>query len=160
MVYVNKAGKTLYILNYPRSVAVKPDDEMFMVAGIEDENGKARQVIIGRGMVRVSAKDTVDREWIEKYPWMEKYKYYSVLEEFEVLDDAREKGIPLDKVLDELGTDTYVASQGESREQDALKRMHSQKSHMRITFEARDYINAEFERIKKETGSIVYRSDN
>ncbi len=160
MVVVERAGKKLYILNFPRSVAIKPDDEVYMVAGIENDQGKPDQMIIGRGIIRVSPKDTVDTEWITKYPWMKKYKYYSVLEDFEVLKDAREKGISLYDVLGKLGTDTYVASQGEVREQNELRRAHSQKSHMRITTEARDYIETLFEKKIKEMGSERFHSDD
>ena len=161
MVSVNQEGKSLYILNYvKRPSSVKDGDVVFMAAGIEDRYGKPQQVIIGRGHLCGYVKGTeVLSDWVEKYSWMNHYKYYVVLRDFETIDNCRESGLLLERVLIKVGSDTYEASKGQDRDLSQLKRMHTQKMHMHLTEEAREYINTQLDDIFSKNGSVQYFSE-
>ncbi|MBR3382814.1 MAG: hypothetical protein IKG85_07255 [Clostridia bacterium] len=156
-------GKTLYVLNYTNSKkpsGVREDDEFFMAEGITDYYGKPCQVITGRGHLCAFSDDNVSPEsWYTAHPWMKDRKWYVIIKDFEALDTNIKNGLLLNDVISHCGTETYESSSGKGRDDSYVKRMHTQKIHMRLTEEACNYINSEFDRLKRKYGSKEYLSE-
>lgn len=158
---VKDGEKTLYILNYNRKPSgVKDGAIVFVAAGITDENGISQQVIVGRGILNgFNDSNHVRDEWIQQYEWMEYYDWFLVLKEYEVLDDARCKGLTLEQVFREVGADTYPTSEGQDVSLQELKKKHLQKMHLMITDKAVEYINGELDKLFRRYGVRIYRSE-
>jgi len=107
--------------------------------------------IIGRGILSEGAK--VTREMITQYHWMDRYSNYCKITEFEYLNTAFKNCISLFDVIERLRTDTYITSQGTNRMLKSLRGSHMQKSHLRFTQIAKDYIDKEFDKLVDEYGS-------
>ena len=95
----------------------------------------------------------------EKYEWMNHYHYYAELIEMEVLDAPRSKGLYLDQVIRTIGSDTFEASYGENRSYEKLRIIHTQKQHMKLTYDAKKYIDEEFDKLVRIFGSKKYYSE-
>ena len=134
--------------------SVNEGDEVYIAPLTVDSRGKAQPVIIGRGVLRgFKSTNYASGEWIQKVPWMEKWPWYCVIDEGEVLDTVNKNGIPLDAVLNELGSDTYVASFGKNETIAEVGSKHLQKNHIRLTGNAKDYIDKKFDKLVEKYGS-------
>ena len=161
MVDVLLDGKKVYIENYPYKVgAVKDGDAVYLAAITTDTKGKNQPVIVGRGIMRgFSEKNYVQPLWINKHDWMERYPYYCVLQEAKILNTGVANGIPLSAIWDELGSDTYVASFGRNETLVEVARKHYQKAHMRLSGNAKDFIDAKLVELEDKYGFIEYLSE-
>ncbi len=161
VVSVEDGNKTLYILNYvKRPIGVKDNEQVFISSGIEYDN-TSQQSIIGRGVLsKFELSNEVKPEWVDKYPWMSHYKYYVVLKKLECINAPRKDSLFLDRVLENLGADTYPSSEGRSNVTlRQLRQKHTQKMHLKITEEAKNYINQELNKVFETYGSTTYHSD-
>lgn len=66
--------------------------------------------------------------------------------------------IPLDEVWDALGSDTYLASFGRHESIPAVSRKHYQKAHIRLSGNAKQYIDKRLDTLFEQFGAIHYIS--
>jgi hypothetical protein len=161
MVPVKVNDKIWYLSNYPRKVnSVKEDDEIFFAALTTDIRGRNQPVIVGRGHLVAFTKDNHYRdEWLDDYPWMVRYPWYCIIRDSEILDTPVENGIPMDEIWDKLGSDTYISSFGKNEDIAEVARKHYQKAHIRLSGNAKDYIDKRLDELKKKYGMIEYNSE-
>lgn len=161
MVDVMLDGKKVYIENYPYKVgAIKDGDKVYLAAITTDTKGKNQPVIVGSGTMRgFTEKNYVQPLWIQKHDWMERYPYYCVLQEAKVLNTGVANGIPLSAIWDELGSNTYAASFGKNQTLVEVARKHYQKAHMRLSGNAKNYIDAKLAELEDKYGVIEYLSE-
>lgn len=161
MVDVEWGGKTVWIENYPwRPARIKDGDMVYLAAITTDKHGKHQPVIMGRGYMRDFQPENHFRdEWRKKYSWMDRYPWFCVIDKCEVLDTGSANGIPLDKVLQALGSDTYVSSFGKNEPVSAVTSKHYQKAHLQLSGNAKEYIDKLFEELKEKYGVVIYASE-
>lgn len=162
MICVELNGKQVYVQNYPRRpMSVKDGDEVYLAAITTDARGKNQPVIMGRGRLRgFSAEDGhVHEAWVKTHDWMEDYPWYCIVENCEMLDTTSANGIPLDALLQKLGSDTYLASFGRNESIQVVSQKHYQKAHIRLSGNAKEEIDSLFEKLKKVYGTVFYASE-
>ncbi len=157
---ITEHGKTLYLSNYPFKVrSIKEDDEIYFAGLSTDKRGKNQPVIVGRGhLAGFSDSNFASDLMIHQYPWMERYPWYCVIKDCEIIDAPVREGIPLDTVWDVLGADTYMASFGRNETIQAVSIKHHQKAHIRLSGNAKQYIDKKLDEIKAKYGVITYQS--
>lgn len=161
MTSVEVNGKTVYLANYPFKVrSVRDGDVVYLAAISTDSHGKNQPMIVGRGhLAGFTDENHVTDAMIRKYPWMVRYPWYCVIADCEVLDTAVSNGLPMDSVWDKLGSDTYVASFGRNEDIAAVARKHHKKAHIRLSGNAKAYIDKELDALKSKYGTVEYRSE-
>lgn len=156
-------GKPVYIQNYPFDVtSIKNGDELFLaaVSSIDtDPYHKNQPVIVGRAKAVVFSGDkNVPKSWINKYPWMERYCYYCIIDNIEIIDTQVSNGIPLSALWAELGSDMYCSSFGKNESINEVAKKHHQKAHIRLTGNAKDYLDNKLDELGKKYGIKHYSS--
>lgn len=153
--------KQTYLSCYPRKPgSIKEDDEIYMAALTIDKKGKSQPVIVGRGKLKAfSSENYVKDKWILKYHWMDGYPWYCVIKELRVIDTDVVNGVPLDNVLEELRSDTYVSSFGREESVAEVTKKHFQKAHIRLTGNAKQFIDKELDRLENKFGSKIFKSE-
>lgn len=157
---ITENGRTLYLSNYPFKVnSVKDGDEIYFAGLTTDKRGINQPVIIGRGhLAGFAEKNKASDDMIQQYPWMDRYPWYCVITDCEIIDAPLKEGIPMDIVWDALGSDTYLASFGRAEDTKAVARKHYQKAHMRLSGNAKQYIDQKLNQLKTTYGTIQYQS--
>ncbi len=161
MTEVSINGKVTYLSCYPwKPSAVKEDDEIYMAALTLDKKNKAQPVIIGRGRLQGFSKENhIEDAWVSDYTWMDRYPWYCVIKEMSLLNTEVKNGVPLDEVLGELGSDTYVSSFGKNESVADVSKKHYQKAHIRLTGNAKDFIDKELDKLSQKYGVETFRSE-
>lgn len=161
MVQVPLSGKRVYIENYPFKVSsIKDGDEVYLAGLTTDRKGKNQPVILGRGRIRgFSPSNHVLDTWLIEYPWMSRFPWFCILDECEVLNCKAADGIPIDSIWEALGSDTYLASFGRNETAAEVSRKHYQKAHIRLSGNAKVYIDKQFDTLAKKYGVTHYASD-
>jgi hypothetical protein len=157
---VMQNGETWYVLHYKRKpVNVKDGDAFFMAEGIADNMGRPRQVITGRGhLYGFDENNYSPEEWTKYYSWIPAHPWYVVIKDFEMLDTQISNSLMLEKVILDVGTETFEASSGKNRSYDYLMHIHTQKQHMKLTEKAETYINEKFDELIKIYGSQKFET--
>lgn len=150
----------VYLCNYPYKVgSIKDDDEVYLAGLTTDKRGKNQPIIAGRGHLAAFAySNTVTDAMIAEYPWMVRFPWYCLLKDCEVLNTRIDNGLPMDTIWDALGSDTYLASFGRQESIPEVARKHYQKAHMRLSGNAKQFIDKRFEELKAQYGVIEYIS--
>ena len=153
-------GKTVYVSTYPtRPSSVNDGDMVYYAALSTDIKGKNQPVIVGRGYLRgFDRNNKVLPDWLVKYPWMEHYQWYCIIDSCVVLNTEVKNGIPLDEVLDVFGSDTYISSFGRNESIAEVSKKHFQKAHIRISGNAKEYIDKKFDELANKYGTVSYNS--
>ena len=153
------SGK-VYLSNYPFKVgSIKEGDEVYFAGLTTSKNGRNLPVIIGRGhLAGFTEKNHVTDAMIAEYPWMNRFPWYVIISECDVLDAPLVEGIPLDEVWDALGSDTYLASFGRHESIPAVSHKHYQKAHIRLSGNAKQYIDKRLDTLFEQFGAIHYIS--
>ena len=153
------SGK-VYLSNYPfRVSSIKEGDEVYFAGLTTSKNGRNLPVIIGRGrLTGFTGKNHVTDVMIAQYPWMQRFPWYVTISECDVLDAPLVEGIPLDEVWDALGSGTYLASFGRHESIPAVSRKHYQKAHIRLSGNAKQYIDKRLDTLFEQFGTIHYVS--
>lgn len=161
LVQVQENNKKVYVTNYPYDCkSIKKDDEIYMAILSIDKDGREQPIIIGHGTFRGSKEDNLfSPAWEKDYPWMKRYPYYCVIEEASILDTNIENGIPLSKVIDRLRSNTYVASFGKNESFAEVSKKHYQKAHIRLSGNAKEYIDKELLNLEKQYGMKHFVSE-
>lgn len=161
MTAVHANGGIWYLSNYPFKVhSIKEDDEIYFAALTTDVKGKNQPVIVGRGHLLAFKEDNyVKDEWIKEYGWMSRYPWYCVIKDSRVLNMPIERGIPMDEIWDKLGSDTYIASFGKNETIADVSKKHHQKAHIRLSGNAKNYIDKRLDELEKQYEVIEYHSD-
>lgn len=157
-------GKKVYIQNYPwKPSGIKDGDEVYLAAITTDKSGKNQPIIVGRGTLRsFRLSNHFDPTWLrnKELEWMERYPWYCVMDEFEILATGVGDGIELDKVYMELGSDTYLASFGRNEDIASVAQKHYQKAHLRLSGNAKEFIDKKLNELFQIYGSIKMQSEN
>lgn len=84
--------------------------------------------------------------------WLSEYPYYCELYNVEIINTEVENCISLNSIIKEVGSDLYPNSVGKNISTQELKTRHHQKSHIRITAVADEFISFKFEELKSKYG--------
>lgn len=154
-------GGTAYLSNYPFKVwSIEEDDHIYFAALTTIKGGKNLPVIVGRGtLAAFTDKNHVDDAMLQLYDWMDRYPWYCIIKECEVLNTTVGNGLPMNMVWEALGSDTYIASFGRKEDIPAVGRKHYQKAHIRLSGNAKDYIDKQFDILAEKYGTITYKSE-
>lgn len=156
-------GKRVYVQNYPwKPSGVKDGDEVYLAAITTDSAGKNQPIIAGRGTLRgFRPSNHFDSSWLanKDLAWMKKYPWFCVMDTFEILNTGVENGIELDKVYMELGSDTYLTSFGRAEDIPSVAQKHYQKAHLRLSGNAKEFIDRKFDELVRIYGSTKMRSE-
>ena len=154
-------GGTAYLSNYPFKVwSIEEDDHVYFAALTTIKGGKNLPVIVGRGtLAAFTDKNHVDDAMLQLYDWMDRYPWYCIIKECEVLNTTVGNGLPMNMVWEALGSDTYIASFGRKEDIPAVGRKHYQKAHIRLSGNAKDYIDKQFDILAEKYGTITYKSE-
>ena len=154
-------GGTAYLSNYPFKVwSIEEDDHVYFAALTTIKGGKNLPVIVGRGtLAAFTDKNHVDDAMLQLYDWMDRYPWYCIIKECEVLNTTVGNGLPMNMIWEALGSDTYIASFGRNEDIPAVGRKHYQKAHIRLSGNAKDYIDKQFDILAEKYGTITYKSE-
>ena len=158
---VMQNGKPWYVLHYSkRPSGVKDGDTFYLAEGIIDDAGNRRQVITARGKLMGFSDDNLSpKEWEKTFPWLSRHPWYVVSTECESLDAEIRRGLKLERVINELGTETYLSTSGMNRDHGYLMKVHCQKQSMKLTEDAEAFINKEFDKLVEKYGSKTYKTE-
>lgn len=158
---VSIGTKKYYLSNYSTKVhSVKENDEIYLAMLTTDIRGKNLPIIIGRGYLMGFEEDNVvNQEWIKNVDWMNRYPWYCIIRECTVLNTVIKNGIPLDEVWDKFGSDTYVASFGRNEPFSSVAIKHYQNAHIRLSGNAKEFIDKRLDELGNKYGVIKYLSD-
>lgn len=135
----------------PRSIS--KDDIIYLCALSTDKNNIATPMITARARTNGFKADNIVVETdLNKYGWLKDYPYYCELFDIEILDTEIQNCISLDSLLKELGSNLYPSTIGKKVRIQELKTRHYQKSHIRITAVAKDFIDNKFNEFKNIYG--------
>jgi hypothetical protein len=146
-----------YITSFPRKPSgIGNGDYIYLAAVSEDDQGHYTPMIIAR--VRTcgyNANYVASNADILQYGWLQDYPYYVELYDIEILNASVKNGISLDSIIRGLGSDLYPTTQGHNLSIPELKTRHHQKSHLKITSVAKNYIDTLFNGKVKQYGLIL-----
>lgn len=132
---------------------MKVGDYIYIAVVSTDEKGNNTPIIVGRARTYGFEKENVADESMRKiYPWTEHYSVFVRLYDVEYLNTEQKNGISLIDVIAEVGPDTYPSTIGTSKPLQELRTTHYQKSHLRITHQAKDYLDMRFNQKAKQYG--------
>ena len=154
-------GRILYLSNYPFRVrSIQDGDEIYFAGLTTDKNEKKQPVIAGRGhLAGFSDQNFASADMRQQYDWMEQYPWYCIITDCEIIDAPLKECVRLDSVLAALESDTYLSSFGRNESIAAVARKHYQKAHIRLSGNAKQYIDKKLEELKLQHGVIRYQSD-
>ena len=161
MIGINVPAGIWYLSNYPfKPSTVSEDDEIYLAAITTDLKGKNQPVIVGKGLLAsFSDENHVSDEWITQYEWMTRYPWYCIIKEAKILNTSVQNGIPLDELWDKLGSDTYLTTFGRNETIKEVAMKHYQKAHLKLSGNAKEYIDLRLAELEKTYGIIYYKSD-
>lgn len=137
----------------PRSIS--NGDKVFLCALSYDKNDIATPMVVARARTKgFNSENVVEESMINEKGWMKEYPYYCELYDVEILDTEIRNCISLDNIIKEVGNNLYPNSIGTHISIAELKTRHHQKSHIRITSYAEDYIDNKFDELKAMYGWI------
>lgn len=142
------------VTSFPRNPrGIGEDNFIYLSAVSWDKNNTPTPMIIGRARTRGFRSENIATAADKmQYSWMEDYPYYIELYDIEIFNATVVEGISLDRLINELGSDLYPTTQGKQLTIRELKSRHHQKSHLRLTASAKQYIDKEFEDIARLKG--------
>ena len=110
--------------------------------------------IVGRGRsAGYNEGNVATQEMIANYGWMADFPNYCRYTVFEYLDAPIAECIPLNKILQDLGSSTYVSTIGKPLTIADMRIRHRQQAHMRLTSQAKAYIDDLFDDLAKKHGT-------
>ncbi|WP_303836558.1 phospholipase D family protein [Ruminococcus flavefaciens] len=160
---VDLNGKDILISTYSekkKPTTIADEDEVYLAALSQNLKGQNVPIIIGRGYLRkFSEENRYKEEWLSEHPWLKDYPWYCIIEKCELLNTIVKNGVSMDIVWDELGSDTYESSFGMCEALDKVSKKHYQKAHIRLSGNAKEFIDEQFDRLAKKYGVKSYISE-
>jgi hypothetical protein len=160
MVTIKLNNKTLYLANYPFKVnSIKEGDEIYF-AGLTTVEGRNEPVIVGRGYLQAfSPSNYMEKDWLKLYDWMDRFPWYCVVKDSKIINAPIKDCLKMDELWDKLGSDTYISSFGKNESIAEVSRKHYQKAHIRLSGNAKDYIDKRLDELEKKYGATRYVSE-
>jgi hypothetical protein len=160
MVTIKLNGKALYLANYPFKVnSIKEGDEIYF-AGLTTVEGRNEPVIVGRGYLQAfSPSNYMEKDWLKLYDWMDRFPWYCVVKDSKIINAPIKDCLKMDELWDKLGSDTYISSFGKNETIAEVSRKHYQKAHIRLSGNAKDYIDKRLDELEKKYGATRYVSE-
>lgn len=139
-----------------KPTSFKEGDYVYIAVLSKDKNGKAMPIIIARGRShKFEPTQIADKELISKYKWMEHWPAYVILYDVELLDTELANGINHSILLGTLQNRVYESTKNKVVSMEKLKESHLQKSAIKLTCAAKQFIDEEFEKLKIKYGIRV-----
>lgn len=146
------------ITSYPTSKkpSVEGGDYIYMAVVCMDQRGNpVLPHIVGRGRSAGYREGNVaTADMIAEFEWMARFSHYCPFTEFEYIDAPIAECIPLVRILQDLGSNTYITTMGKSLSMSDLRARHHQMAHLRLTAKAKDYIDNLFDDLAIKHGVL------
>lgn len=156
-------GKDILISTYSENkkpTAIKNGDEIYIAALSKNTKKQNVPIIVGRGYLKKFEIDNRYKEdWAIKNNWLKEYPWYCIIEKCEILNTAIKNCISMDVVWDKLGSDTYESSFGKCESIDKVSKKHYQKAHIKLSGNAKEFIDREFDKLVEKYGVLPYTSE-
>ena len=160
---VDLNGKKVIISTYSekkKPTTIVDEDEVYLAALSQNKGGQNVPIIIGRGYLKkFSEQNWYKEEWLSEYPWIKNYPWYCIIDKCEILKTIVKNGVSMDIVWDNLGSDTYEASFGKCETIDKVSKKHYQKAHIKLSGNAKEFIDEQFNRLSEQYGVDYYFSE-
>lgn len=142
------------VTSFPRNPrGIRDKDYIYLSAVSWDKDNNPTPMIVGRARTKGFKVDNIASDDDKnQYIWMNEYPYYIELYDVEILDTEIIDCISLLRLIIELGSDLYPTTQGKQLSLVEMKSRHYQKSHLRLTPSAKQYIDKVFDDIGKLKG--------
>lgn len=146
------------VTSFPRNPRSLEDGDFIYLSALSwDKNGIVTPMIVARAKTKgFKPENVASEDDFKQYTWMREYPYYVEINDIEILNTEINNCISLDRLIRELGSDLYPSTQGMQLSVAELKSRHYQKSHLRLTASAKQYIDKLFDDIGKKFGLIKY----
>ena len=137
---------------------IKENDYVYIAVICKGKDEKGKQIlpyIVGRGKsLGYQEGNFATSDMISKYSWMSSFPHYVPFSCFEYINAPIGECISLSNVLETLGSDVYDGTLGQNRTMKQLRTEHCEKAHLKLTSQARTYIDGLFDEAKKKHGVI------
>lgn len=153
---LNSNGKK--VTSFPRNPRSIGDGDFIYLSALSwDKNNIVTPMIVARASTKgFKSENVASKEDCKQYTWMSEYPFYVEIYDIEILNTEISNCISLDSLIRELGCDLYPSTQGKLLSIAELKSRHYQKSHLRLTASAKQYVDKMFDDIGKKYGVIRY----
>lgn len=150
-------SKNIYTTSFPRNPrSIESGKKIFLSVLSYDEKGNAIPMIVGRAKSHGYSADNIAGDFDKKETeWLERYPYYIELYDIEIIDSEIVNGISLNTLIMQLGTDLYPNTVGKDIKQEDIRKRHHQKSHIRITSMAKNFLDDKLESLLKKYGKRI-----
>ncbi len=129
----------------------KEGDYVYIGVLSKDKNGKAMPIIVARGRChKFEHNQIAGKQLIDEYDWMEHWPAYVILYNVEQLDTEVANGISHNVLLGALQNQVYESTKNKDVSMEKLKESHLQKSAIRLTSVAKQFLDEEFEKLKNK----------
>ncbi len=133
-----------------RPMRVKAGDYVYMAVHCEAD----LPYIVGRGRsAGYDIGNIATPEMMKEKDWTARYNHYYCFLEFEYIDAPILECISLNDVLQNLNSNFYVSTKGEKLSMEKLRIRHRQQAHMRLTIQAKEYLDCLFDELVGKHGS-------
>lgn len=141
---------------FPRNPrGIMKNDYIYLAAISCDKNNVATPMIVARARTKgFNINNFASKGELDSIDWLSDYPYYCELFNIEIINTEVKNCISLNSVIKEVGCDLYPNTVGKNVTIQEIKIRHHQKSHIRITNVAKDFIDYKFNELKKKYGVI------
>ncbi|MBL4930939.1 phospholipase D-like domain-containing protein [Clostridium paridis] len=139
-----------------KPTGIKDNDSIYITALSYDHKDRPSPMIVGRALTYGYDKKNIvtDDEILEDYT-RKNYPYYIEFKECKIIDTPIKNTVPLHILYDVVGTKTYPSSAVNPKaDRVYLNKVHSQKSHLRITQMAKEFLDKTLDEYFKKYGKI------
>lgn len=139
-----------------KPTGIKDNDTIYITALSYDDKDRPSPMIVGRALTYGYDKKNIvtDDEILKDYT-RKNYPYYIEFKECKIIDTPIKNTIPLHILYDVVGTKTFPSSAVNPKADRAyLNKVHSQKSHLRITQMAKEFLDKTMDEYFKKCGYI------
>jgi len=142
------------ITSFPQNPSgMNNGDYIYLTAVSYNQEGNPSSIILGRARTKgYNSRNIADSLLQSEYKWMEHYKYFVELYDVELVDAPIKNCISMTEMIDDLGKDTYPSTA--SGKNIDMYKVHLQKSHLRITNKAKNYLDERLEELFTKYGVI------
>ncbi len=139
---------------------IKDNEVLYITALSYDDKNRPSPMIIGRTVTYgYNERNIVTEQEIAADYSRKDYPYYLEFKEGRFINTPIKTTLPLHLLYDSIGTKTYPSLVNNSKaDRASLNRVHSQKSHLKITEMAKDYLDEKLEEYFNKYGFLDINS--
>lgn len=140
-----------------KPTSFKEGDYVYIAVLSKDKNNKAMPIIIARGRShKFESNQIADKNLISEVDWIEQWPAYIILYDVEQLNTEIINGIKHSTLLNALQSQVYKSTINRNVSIEKLKESHLQKSSIRLTGIAKQFLDQEFDTLKEKYGVIEF----